>query len=101
MLIWANANPNSNLNKHAPDFPDSYLYQLWRIQGNHEKTLFYRIDKSDLIVYTTEFCFYPTGYFEITSLASRGRQNISGRGPSKKSGMKDPEGEAEELGFGL
>lgn len=39
--------------------------------------------------------------FEITSLASRGRQNISGRGPSKKSGMKDPEGEAEVLGFGL
>ena len=37
--------------------------------------------------------------FEITSLASRGRQNISGRGPSKKNGMKDPEEEAEELGF--
>jgi hypothetical protein len=67
-LIWANANPNTDLNKHNPDFPDQYLYQLWTVKGNPKKSLFYRIDKSDLIVYTSEFCFYPTGYFAITSL---------------------------------
>ncbi len=69
-LIWANANPNSNLNKFHPDFPDSYLYSLWKKAANvtGKKYLDYRMDKSDLVVYTTEFCFEPTGYFLIESL---------------------------------
>jgi hypothetical protein len=67
-LIWINANPNTNLNKDNPDFPDAYLYKLWSVPGNRDKKLFYRLDKTDLIVYTTEFCFHPTGYFTISSL---------------------------------
>jgi hypothetical protein len=67
MLVWANANPNTGLNKFAPDFPDSYLYSLFR--SVPDNGFFYRIDKTDLIVYTTEFCFAPTGYFAIASLS--------------------------------
>lgn len=36
-----------------------------------------------------------------TSLAGKGRQNTSGRGASKNSGIKDPEREAQELSFSL
>ncbi len=50
-LVSANANPNALLNKFQPD------HHRWR-----------GIDKSDLIVYTTEFCFESTGYFRIRSL---------------------------------
>lgn len=49
-LIKANANPNTLFNKFCPD-----------------RTLYRALDKSDLINYTTEFCFIPTGYFEIES----------------------------------
>jgi hypothetical protein len=68
-LVWANANPNANLNGYNCDFPNSYLYPLWTTTGDTPKRLFHRIDKSDLITYTTEFCFQPTGYFEIASLS--------------------------------
>ncbi|MFC1587923.1 hypothetical protein ACFL54_06420 [Planctomycetota bacterium] len=50
-LLRANCNPNTRLN----DFnPDAHIYQL--------------IDKSQLTQYSTEFCFEPTGMFNITSL---------------------------------
>ncbi|MBI4833372.1 MAG: hypothetical protein HY811_00945 [Planctomycetes bacterium] len=49
-LIKASANPNTMLN----DFNPNEL--VLRV-----------IDKSDLNVYTTEFCFQPQGYFEIES----------------------------------
>ena len=49
-LVKANANPNTRLN----DFnPNTLLFQL--------------VDKSDLTVYTTEFCFQPQGFFEVES----------------------------------
>ncbi|MBI4712446.1 MAG: hypothetical protein HY762_03970 [Planctomycetes bacterium] len=49
-LIKANANPNTLFNKFCPD-----------------RILYRWLDKSDLISYTTEFCFMPAGYFEIES----------------------------------
>ena len=49
-VIKSNFNPNTDIN----DFnPNAILYK--------------HIDKSDLINYSTEFCFLPTGYFEIES----------------------------------
>ena len=50
-IIKANFDPNVTLRWFNPDAP---VYQ--------------RINKTDLIYYTTEFCFFPTGQFEITSL---------------------------------
>ncbi|MDI6732650.1 MAG: hypothetical protein QME51_06910 [Planctomycetota bacterium] len=50
-LIKANANPNTLLNKFNPD-----------------RIVYRSLDKSDLITYTTEFCFTSRGYFEIESL---------------------------------
>jgi len=50
-LIKANANPNTLFNKFNPD-----------------RTIYREIDKSDLVSYTTEFCFAPGGCFEIESL---------------------------------
>ena len=50
-VIKANFNPNTNLNDFNPDYPRLL-----------------RVDKTDLTYYTTEFCFYPTGYFNINSL---------------------------------
>ncbi len=52
-LIMANANPNTDLNKWHPD-------------PNFDSP----IDKSDLLVYSTEFCFSSMGFFEIQSLGS-------------------------------
>ncbi|MFH1231102.1 MAG: hypothetical protein V1709_06350 [Planctomycetota bacterium] len=49
-LIKANANPNTLLNKFNPD-----------------RIVYHSMDKTDLITYTTEFCFTPRGYFEIES----------------------------------
>ena len=46
----ANFNPNSRINDYNPN-----------------KTQFLHVDKSQLIVNTTEFCFHPTGFFEISS----------------------------------
>jgi hypothetical protein len=48
--IKANFNPNLHLNEENPDAP-----------------LALRVDKTDLIVQTTEFCFVPMGSFEIRS----------------------------------
>ncbi|MFC1587720.1 hypothetical protein ACFL54_05360 [Planctomycetota bacterium] len=47
----ANFNPNSQLNDYNPNL-----------------SMFRHIDKSQLVTYSTEFCFEPTGYFEIQSL---------------------------------
>jgi hypothetical protein len=49
--LKANFNPNLILNETNPD-----------------ENKFLRVDKTDLIVNSTEFCFMPTGYFEIESL---------------------------------
>jgi hypothetical protein len=49
--IKANFNPNLHLNELNPD---AVLWQ-W-------------VDKTDLIKNSTEFCFLPTGYFEIESV---------------------------------
>lgn len=49
-LLKASANPNTDLNKFNPN-----------------PTMARLIDKSDITVHTTEFCFQPQGYFEIES----------------------------------
>ncbi|MBI5365981.1 MAG: hypothetical protein HZA54_02995 [Planctomycetes bacterium] len=49
-LALACATPNSNLNKFQPD-----------------ASRYHGMDKSDLIVYTTELCLDATGYYEIGS----------------------------------
>ncbi|MFA5793969.1 MAG: hypothetical protein WC980_02695 [Candidatus Brocadiia bacterium] len=49
-IIRANANPNTLLNDFNPN-----------------KTTWRFVDKADLNIYTTEFCFQPMGYFEIES----------------------------------
>jgi hypothetical protein len=49
--IKANFNPNLHLNEANPD-----------------ENLFLVVDKTDLIVHSTEFTFLPTGYFEVESL---------------------------------
>jgi hypothetical protein len=49
-VIKANANPNLHLNELNPD-----------------KALHLLVDKTDLIKSSTEFCFLPTGIFEIES----------------------------------
>ena len=49
--LKANFNPNLHLNEANPD-----------------ENLYLRVDKTDLFVNSTEFCFLPTGYFEIESL---------------------------------
>ncbi|MFC1587446.1 hypothetical protein ACFL54_03965, partial [Planctomycetota bacterium] len=49
--LLANFNPNSQLNQYTPN-----------------KVVYRRVDKSHLTSYTTEFCFEPTGYFQIESL---------------------------------
>lgn len=50
-VIKANFNPNCHLNELNPD-----------------ANLFLIVDKTDLFINSTEFCFMPTGYFEIESL---------------------------------
>ncbi|MBV8878376.1 MAG: hypothetical protein JO332_00290, partial [Planctomycetaceae bacterium] len=50
-VIKANFNPNCHLNELNPD-----------------TNLFLIVDKTDLFINSTEFCFMPTGYFEVESL---------------------------------
>jgi len=50
-VIKANFNPNCHLNELNPD-----------------ANLFLIVDKTDLFINSTEFCFMPTGYFEVESL---------------------------------
>lgn len=50
-LVYANANPNTLVNKFQPDA------HVWR-----------GMDKPDLVGYTTEFCFTSGGTYEISSL---------------------------------
>jgi hypothetical protein len=50
-VIKANFNPNCHLNELNPD-----------------ANLFLVVDKTDLFINSTEFCFMPTGYFEVESL---------------------------------
>ena len=61
-VLKANFNPNCLLNKFNPD---SHIYKP--------------VDKSDLAVYSTEFCFSSMGYYEIISLGI-----VSSIGPSDK-----------------
>jgi len=49
-VLKANFNPNLHLNETNPD-----------------ANLFTSVDKTDLVVNSTEFCFLPMGYFEIES----------------------------------
>ncbi len=50
-LLKANFDPNCHLNELNPD-----------------EMLHLKIDKTDLFYWTTEFCFFPMGHFEIESL---------------------------------
>lgn len=50
-VLKANFNPNVHLNELNPDY-----------------NMFQTVDKTDLIVASTEFCFVPMGYFEIESV---------------------------------
>jgi hypothetical protein len=49
-VLKANFNPNLHLNELNPD-----------------RALFAHVDKTDLVVHSTEFCLTPMGYFEIES----------------------------------
>ncbi|MFC1587828.1 hypothetical protein ACFL54_05930 [Planctomycetota bacterium] len=48
--VLANFNPNSQVNDYNPNL-----------------SIYRHVDKSQLVTYTTEFCFEPTGIFEICS----------------------------------
>jgi hypothetical protein len=50
-VLKANFNPNTHLNELNPDRP-----------------MYTHVDKSDLIVHSTEFCFVPLGRFDVESL---------------------------------
>ncbi|HKS16693.1 MAG TPA: hypothetical protein VJU16_05225, partial [Planctomycetota bacterium] len=50
-VLKANFNPNYTPNEINPD-----------------RNLYLMVDKTDLIVNSTEFCFLPTGYFQVNSL---------------------------------
>jgi hypothetical protein len=50
-VLKANFNPNLHLNETNPD-----------------ENLYLRVDKTDLVVNSTEFCFVPTGHFEVESV---------------------------------
>ncbi|MFC1588148.1 hypothetical protein ACFL54_07555 [Planctomycetota bacterium] len=57
--LLANFNPNSQINDYNPNL-----------------SIYRHIDKSQLTVYNTEFCFEPTGYFGIESCGKiRGADN--------------------------
>ncbi len=58
-LILTNFNPNANLNFFYPPFP-----------------LFKRINKIDLINYTTEITFFPTGVFEFDVKVILARKDV-------------------------
>ncbi len=50
-VLKSNFNPNLHLNETNPD-----------------QNLYRRVDKTDLVVNSTEFCFVPTGCFEVESV---------------------------------
>lgn len=61
-LIFTNANPNTDLIKLNPD------WLTFPVQIHNQPQLFYKyMDKTDLQNYTTEFSFYPNGYFTFES----------------------------------
>lgn len=64
-VLKANFNPNLHLNELNPDANLALL-----------------VDKTDLMVHSTEFCFYPPGRFEIDSLGRLLRANQQGGGTS-------------------
>jgi hypothetical protein len=55
-VLKANFNPNLHLNELNPD-----------------RILHTRVDKTDLLVHSTEFCFTPMGYFDIESVGQIAR----------------------------
>lgn len=59
--LKANFNPNLHLNEHNPDH-----------------NLYLRIDKTDLIVNSTEFTFLPTGYYQVESIGRVLRSEVTG-----------------------
>ena len=63
-LLKANFNPNTDLNKNNPNASFNRI-----------------MDRFDITAYSTEFCFGPTGYFEITSV---GRIKSNSKGPDGK-----------------
>jgi hypothetical protein len=58
-VLKANFNPNLHLNEINPD-----------------ENMFMRVDKTDLIVNSTEFCFTAMGHFEIESVGRVLREKI-------------------------
>lgn len=66
-LIYANANPNTNLLKFNPDW--GLLYVPENLRVNIKNPWYKRlIDKTDIVRNTTEFSFISNGYFSIESL---------------------------------
>jgi hypothetical protein len=63
-VLKANFNPNCHLNELNPD-----------------ANLFTIVDKTDLFINSTEFCFMPTGYFEVESLGRVLRSKNTGPNP--------------------
>jgi hypothetical protein len=71
-VVKANFNPNCHLNELNPD-----------------SNLFLIVDKTDLFVNSTEFCFMPTGYFEVESLGRILRSKSTGPSPDAYIGDND------------
>ncbi|MBI3857168.1 MAG: hypothetical protein HY293_15895 [Planctomycetes bacterium] len=71
-VLKANFNPNCHLNELNPD---ANLFQI--------------VDKTDLFINSTEFCFMPTGYFEIESLGRVLRSKSTGPNPDAYIGDND------------
>ncbi|HEU4332995.1 MAG TPA: hypothetical protein VFT32_00745, partial [Candidatus Eisenbacteria bacterium] len=65
-VLKANFNPNFTPNEINPD-----------------RNLYLMVDKTDLIVNSTEFCFLPTGYFQINSIGRILREDSDGGSGSK------------------
>ena len=59
-VLKANFNPNFTPNEINPD-----------------RNLYLMVDKTDLIVNSTEFCFLPTGYFQVNALGRIGTAETS------------------------
>jgi hypothetical protein len=62
-MLKANFNPNLHLNELNPD-----------------SNLALHVDKTDMIIHSTEFCFYPPGRFELESLGRVLRPDSTGTG---------------------
>ncbi|HKS16489.1 MAG TPA: hypothetical protein VJU16_04200, partial [Planctomycetota bacterium] len=63
-VLKANFNPNFTPNEINPD-----------------RNLFLMVDKTDLIVNSTEFCFLPTGYFQVNAIARILRESKNKEAP--------------------